>query len=446
VSPAGFAAPNGPGLPASTPPAAPEQPPVARARVRVDQAAARAGGPGAEGRASGTVRGIRPLLPPGSFGRVPIGLLVWWQVLGAAVLVVIDRSTTVLVAVATVAVVLAVPPAVRARGRSLPSWAVLWLRYLTRSRRLVRGRGDVRVDLLTLLEPDLSVDMLDLDGTPIGTVAHPWGLAALVELFPHNPTGMVGEAVLPSPPTALLPADLLPSEETSGPPVTVSMVTRLVPAPLARLHGSLVAEAYHEFTGSRVPADRQVWLAVQVRRTPSVYTDDDLGPALIAAVRRLQRKLRRDKIPVRPLDRSDLLAATARLASLDVGAGTYGTARERPLAQETWGGMTVGAVSHSCYRLVRWPAPERPLDPLLCALPVGVATTGVAVTRPTAGSRDAVAAEVVIRLSDTDPRQLRAGERALRAAVRDAGGSIARLHGEQRWGFAATLPFGGLLR
>lgn len=426
----------------------PQQPPgVARARARVG---APSGRPTPGGASPGTgVGGVRPLPRPGSFGRGPlVGVLLWWQILGAAVLATIDGPMPVTIGVGIAAGILAVPPVLRRRGRSLPGWAVVWARYRARPRRLVSGRGDIRLDLLNLLEPALVVDTIDVDGAPVAALTHPWGLSALVEVYPAEPGVVIGEPVLPAPPAALLPVDLLPAADAAGPPVTVSLLTRVVPAPSPRLHGTLVAEAYQELTGSRVPVDRRAWLAVQVRRTPSAHSDDDLRPALVAAVQRLQRRLRRDKVPARPLDRAALLTTTAFLAGLDnVGAGTYGTARERPLALEKWNGIAVGASTHACYRLARWRAPGPPLDPLLCALPVGAATLGVAMTRNgTSASPDAVAVEMVVRLSDADPRQLRAGERALRAAVGDAGGALARMSGEQRWGFAATLPFGGLLR
>ena len=69
-------------------------------------------------------------------------------------------------------------------------------------------------------------------------------------------------------------------------------------------------------------------------------------------------------------------------------------------------------------------------------------TLSVAATR----AGDGLLVEVTVRLVAGRPADLAGGERALVEAVRQAGGHLDRLDGEQAHGLAATLPFGGFLR
>ena len=99
----------------------------------------------------------------------------------------------------------------------------------------------------------------------------------------------------------------------------------------------------------------------------------------------------------------------------------------------------------ACYGVARWPGPSWRVDPLLCGVPATAMTFAVAVARDPARDGE-VAAEVAIRLAALDGRQILAADQALAQTVRESGGAVERLDGEQRAGLAATLPFGGFLR
>jgi type VII secretion protein EccE len=430
--------------PASAPPARTPRPdrielpaPIqARARVGADRSAATSSSPAAVPRP-------RRLRRPGWLGRVHVVQIMWWQILVAAVIAVSNQGTTVLGVAAGAAILLAVPSIVYIRRRPLYGWLASWLRFRLRRRTVTAGLGDARTKLLDYVLPSTVVTELDVDGEPAAALTHTDGVTAVLELRPLEGALLAGPAQpLPSIATALT------ADDRAAPMTTVQLLVQVLPAPAAQAGTGVLAESYRELTGGAVPAQRRAWIAVQVRRTPDRYADAELLPALSFAVRRLRRRLRQDNVANRLLDRDELLSCTVMLAGVDAGRpGIYGAPRGQPLAREGWHAVVTGNGMQSAYRLVRWPVGDWPIDRLLCSVPATANTLAMAVARdPAAGRFDELAVELGIRLLAPDLRQLAAAERSLVDAVRESEGLIERLDGQQRWGLAATLPFGGFLR
>ncbi|WP_157756978.1 type VII secretion protein EccE [Plantactinospora sp. KBS50] len=405
-----------------------------------------AGPAGTAAAATASGASVRPHRFRAAVGAVHVGQLVAWQVALAAILAASRHGPMLTMSVTGVAVVLLAPTVIRRRGRWLHQWLSVWLRYRFRRHLLPATGGSQSLNLLTFVEESAEVEALDLDDQPVAVITHRGGLSVVFEVDPAD------GALVGGPPRALpSPAALLPARDSEAPPIAAQMLVQIAPAPRA-LNGPGVDRSYRELVNGDVPAQRRTWLVLQAVRTADFYLDRDLRPALISAIRRSRRQLRQSRIGARLLSRDELLAAVAYLARLPAQAetqGVYGTASERMIGRETWRGWANGDFPQSCYRMVRWPRMPWQVDPVLCQLPGVSSVVSIAATRDD-GVRNRtgadVAVEVGIRLIAGNPTVLAAGDRALTAAVRTGGGRIERMDGEQVYGLAATLPFGGFLR
>ncbi|MFB9239351.1 type VII secretion protein EccE [Plantactinospora siamensis] len=389
---------------------------------------------------------VRPQRFRPAVGAFHVAQLVAWQVALAAVLAVSRYGPIVTAAVGGAAVLLLGPTLIRRRGRWLHQWLSIWMRYRFRRHQLPAAAGSPALGLLTFVEESAEVEALDLDDQPVAMITHRGGLSVVFEVDPAD------GALIGGPPRSLpSPAALLPALDPAAPPVAVQTLVQVTPAPRA-LNGPGVDRSYRELVNGEVPAQRRSWLVLQAVRTADFYLDGDLRPALVSAIRRARRQLRQSRMGARLLSREELLAAVsylARTAGPGDTQGVYGTASDRMVGRETWRGWTTGDFPQGCYRLARWPQLPWQLDPVLRQLPEVSSVVSVAATRDSGvrsrGGAD-VAVEVAIRLIAGHPDGLAAGDRALVEAVRSAGGRIERMDGEQVYGLAATLPFGGFLR
>ncbi|MER7332990.1 MULTISPECIES: type VII secretion protein EccE [unclassified Micromonospora] len=406
---------------APPPQAAAPQPAAAAADVAVAAAATKA---------------VRPHQAALGIGGVNVAQLVAWQAGAAAVLAASPHGVPLTATVATGAMLLLTPTMIRFRNRWLYQWISVWWGFRGRRRQLTATGGDAAAQLLAQLERGVELETVEVDDQPAVLLTHRGGLSAVFEVDPTE------GALLMSAPQALpSPASLLPAADEKAPPVVVQLLIQVTPAPRARSGAAAVDRAYRELTNGDVPASRQAWVVLQVARTPDFHADRDLRPTLTAAIRRMRRQLRQERVTARMLNRDEVLAAVTALTHLTGGAP--GAAGERPLARETWRGWSTQGAPQSCHRMLAWPRRPWEVDPLLRGLPAAASVVSIAASR-TAG--DDVAVEVAFRLMGTDPTALAAADQALHEAIRGHGGRLQRLDGEHAHGVAATLPLGGFLR
>src|SRR5262249_2647559 len=143
-----------------------------------------------------------------------------------------------------------------------------------------------------------------------------------------------------------------------------------------------VARSYQSLAQGLVPARRRSWIALQALRMPADEDADDqeLRRALLRAVSRLQRRLRRAGMRGNALDRTQLAA--------DLGAlsGAWGVRRAGGppggRVRELWDSWPAGSHPQVAYRLLEWPdlgtqAGQEFFDQLV-TLPTVATTVGIA--------------------------------------------------------------------
>jgi ESX secretion system protein EccE len=344
----------------------------------------------------------------------------------AAVLVVTGLATSAgwSVAALVAASLLGVLAIARLRRR----WAYQWVghgsRYLRRCRVLHPG-GDAAA-LLDLVRPAAAVASMELDGASVGIVVDVTGLTALVEV---GDTGAVlGGAHAPVPAlTALLPAIV-----ADQPGVRLQLIIAGVAAPAMRTDGSASATSYRQLTEGRLLAQRRVLIAAHARRAGG-FGEADLRRSLASAVRRVRRRLDRDRLPCRPLAADTVLRVLAELAHHDPA---------QPV-RESWTGIDVGGLRQVSFRLSRWPRspvlrPDGLLSHLL-TLPCSGTTVSLTVER----SSNDIRAELIVRLAAPSNAGLGNAVAALRRLLDSTSAAVERLDGAQLDGLAASLPLGG---
>ncbi|MFV2103754.1 type VII secretion protein EccE [Micromonospora sp. LOL_024] len=379
---------------------------------------------------------VRPHRRQPRVAGIHVAQLLAWQAGAAAVLAATPHGLALTFAVGTATALLLSPTVLRHRGRWLYQWLAVWWAFRGRRRQLAATGSDNAWQLLTHLEGSVELDQVEIDDQPAVLLTHRHGLSAVLEVDPTEGALLMGAPqALPS------PMSLLPAADPKTPAVTVQMLIQVTPAPRAR--ASAVDRAYRELTNGMVPASRQAWVVLQAPRTPDFHADHDLRPALTAAIRRTRRQLRQDQAVARLLNRDEVLAAIASLTHLTSAA----VSGDRPLSRESWRSWSAQGTPHSCHRLLDWPGRAWEVDPLLRGLPAAAGVVSIAVARENGrpGADDAVV-EVAFRLIGTDATALAAADRALHEAIREHGGRLQRLDGEQAHGVAATLPIGGFLR
>ncbi len=321
-------------------------------------------------------------------------------------------------ATAPVAAVLAVLALGRLRRRWLYQWLAAGLRYRSRSRELPAGAEPAA--LLTLLDPSARVSAVDAATGEYGVISDADGLVAVLELGEHG--------ALLCDDTPLVPplAALLPPEAPDTPSVVIQILVAGMPAPALSAAAGVPATSYRQLSDAAVPARARTLLAVRVRRDDAGWTDDDLHRCLASTLRRVQRRLRQDAVPARPLGPRAIPVVLADLAQYDPA---------QPV-REAWPALGTGPLRQATFTLRRWPdltgTHAATLIARLLALPA-VATT-VALTAGTGG------ADLAIRLAAPDGAPLALATQALRRLLDAIGASATRCDGEHLAGLAATLP------
>lgn len=403
--------------PASAPPIRPEPAPRPAAAVP-----ARPTGP----------RGFRPRRRPGAVGAVSLGQVFCWVVAISAVAATIDQPVPVLAGAAGGAAFLLILTATRIRHRWLYQAIGTWLRFQFRRRRAeLTTHPDMRVGLLQFLAPGAEVAEVDSEAGMVGVIGHPGGVVVLLEPVASDADLLAEEPVsLPS------VGSLLPVSDPDGPPTTVQVVVSVVPAPALTAEPTAAGMSYGQFTGGRVPASRQAWVALQLQRTAGDHAEEDLREALVGVARRLRRKLERDGLSVRLLDRDEVLAAVGQ-ASAALGDASR--------AKERWRSWWLGQVPQTCLQIRKWPdletAKGAALFDRISAVPSLATTIAVAARR--AGDR--METQAVIRVAAPTSGQLSQAVSGVSAAAGECGAALQVLSGEQGSGVAASLPLGGFL-
>ncbi|WP_203928909.1 type VII secretion protein EccE [Virgisporangium ochraceum] len=389
------------------------------------------------------------MLGPGA-RRLRLAQVVSWQLAAVGVVLGASLGTVFLGVGVAVAVVTVVVTGFPSRGRWLYQWWALRTAHLCRRRSFTapvpeagRPAGDPRRALLDFAAPGtvLSDAEIEGDGT-VGVLAHPAGLTSVIEIQADDRTLYAARhTTLP----ALL--SLLPAGDDDPLPTTLQVLVHAEPAAAGT---GVAAESYRALTDGRVPAMRRCWLAVQVPRTPEFFDDAALEPALLNAVRRVRRRLRKEDLTAEILGSAGVLAVAAlvaRLPALPSGdGGVYGSQARGPelgpeLGREGWDGWYSGGLAHTSYRVTRWPTAPWTIDDAVLGLPGTAVTASLAVVRDPARVRPGeVGVVAVVRV--TAPAAPREAGARLVAQVTAAGGVVEQLDGRQRAGLAATLPLG----
>jgi type VII secretion protein EccE len=193
--------------------------------------------------------------------------------------------------------------------------------------------------------------------------------------------------------------------------------------------------------GNRGDTTRRTWITIQAIRTADIYQDADLNAVLANAVRRLIRRLTRDDLPSRALDRDEALSLIAALSQVG------DTAEDPPTARETWGAWQTGSTAQACFRIDRWQeASENDRQLALRRLQmVPSRGTTVAIAAQRGDRRVEQPTRMVIRITEATHTRLNNSADLLRFAMRDVAPSIRveRLNGDHLAAVAASLPLGG---
>jgi type VII secretion protein EccE len=400
---------------------------------------------GTAGAADGTAGGAaKPVPRPGHLGSLSVAQIVVAEAVILATLATATRGTVPLMIAIAASVLILVVFFARRRGRWwLEDVAIAWQHRRRRSAARDAGAGAVLAALRSIA-PGLAVrDVSAPDGARVGVARDEAGWFTVVALTPA--TGVHQDAV-PLPLDAL--ATMLAAVDQPG--VVLQLVTHTVPAPGPDLHpASPAGGSYRQLVDSlstvAVPAHRETSLCVRLDARAFAETlldhtaDPETAAALVASLgRRVATSLRRLRIPCRMLDGDELVAALAR--SCDVDSGVLGDAAQ---VREDWHEWHSAGLVHRTYWLKAWPAPAARLGTLLdWVATLRSAQTSVAVILDPSGEGD-IAVRALIRVAAQAGLDLSALEQALVAGVRDLGGELQALDGEQGPAVYATAPTGG---
>jgi type VII secretion protein EccE len=377
---------------------------------------------------------------------VGLGQLLCWQLAAVGVIASIGQRRQVVAVAVAVATAVVVTTTVRINGLWLYQWLFRGARFMLRARRRAVAAGNESADhLVDMVAQHTVVETIDLDGVPVALIHQPAGVTAVLE--PHTPGGPHDAGLTLAELNLSSPASLLPPQDADSPPYAAQMIMQVsqAPDPQAPFAGS--------FGLHRGTQRRRTWITLQALRSAEVYLDDDLTASLANAVRRLIRRLARDELPIRTLDRDEALSLVLGLSLLDDAVSG-----PDPVAlNETWGAWEAGPTTQACFRLDGWQgAGEAARQLILRRLhQVPSLATTVAIAARRGERRGELQVDVVVRLAETS-RALLDNSAGLLAFAIDAAsvqqetgialGSdirLERLNGDHLAAVAASLPFGG---
>jgi len=182
---------------------------------------------------------------------------------------------------------------------------------------------------------------------------------------------------------------------------------------------------------------RRTWITLQAVRTADIHRDDDLGAALANSVRRLIRRLARDELPTRTLDREEALSLIVGLAQL----GDPADGPDPVQVRETWGAWNAGLTTQACFRIDKWQEAEESARQLILHRLQMVPSLGttVAIAARRRDRRAELQSHVVIRITEANRARLNNSADLLEFAMANTGSNVRleRLNGDQLAAVAA---------
>ncbi|MEV5961931.1 hypothetical protein AB0L70_09225 [Kribbella sp. NPDC051952] len=334
---------------------------------------------------------------------VHVGQIVCWQLAVVAIGAATAASRTVLILTSIAAVSLILLTTIRVRGLWLYRWAGLLLVFVIRRRKHDLG-DDIAVRLVSTFHGRTTTAEVIVREQPYGVLSRPSGASVALRLGPgaqHELLDRLGSL----------------ADATDEQPVGIGV--QLV------LH-----------TGVKQNQPPRAWIAIAAERTPDIATDEQLGQVLANTVRRLVRRLDRERIECLPLDTTDVLASVGALAHANAGRGQI---------HERWLSWSCGPVRQLCVRLTGSAslpaATSQALIGTLLGTGTGAAQT-IAVTVTSAGRATPAHHDIVLRLAASHPATLDTAFSVLTTLARSFGIEPERLDGRHATGVAATLPLG----
>jgi hypothetical protein len=328
--------------------------------------------------------------------RIGVARVLCWQIALLAALATIGEPRPVVIAIVAGAIAAVAATTIRMHGHWLYEWIFRAAKFTLRPRQRKIEPGRV----LDVFARHTRVETVELDDVPVALIHHPGGIAAILE--PQS-----------QPDEFTSPAALLPPPDVNTPPFAAQMIMQL--------------------TG-KTP---RTWITVQAVRSRDIYRDSDLTAALTNTVHRLTRRLTREEVPTRALDRDEALTLIGALAQLDDVAAP---------CRETWDAWETGTTVQACFQLTKWQeAPEHIRQLILRHLRLLPSlNTAIAIAaRQTA--RGEPRTNVIVRITEADRTLLNNSADLLTFALDGSGIVLDRLDGDHLAAVAASLPLGGAL-
>ncbi len=365
-----------------------------------------------------TVQQSQPVVRAREIVRsIGIGRVLCWQLCLLVMIAAIGESRSVAAIAVTAAICVIIATAVRARGLWLYQWLLRAIRFLFR--RHHAEMTESAESLIDAVTRDTSVETVELDDIPVAFIHHRVGVAAVLE--PNTTHDFIADQL-----NLISPEPLLPPSDVDTPAFAAQIIMQMAQAP--QIGGE---------------SRRRTWITLQAIRTADIYKDEDLTEALANAVRRLIRRLARDELPTRTLDRAEAM-------SLIVGLSQLGDAADGPdpvPISESWGAWQAGSTSQACFQIERWHQASESARRLILnrlQLVPSLGTT-VAIAARRKDPRGQAQSNVVIRLTEANRARLDNSADLLEFAMENTGAGLRldRLNGDHLAAVAASLPFGG---
>jgi len=324
-----------------------------------------------------------------------------------------------------VAIFVVAATALRFHGLWLYQWLARIGAFLLRQRhRTIQAGADSADDLVDVVAQHARVETVDLDDVPVAFIHHPAGITAVLE--PHVSSGSYEDGSTSPGLNLSSAASLLPSSDVDTPPYAAQLIMQMAPA-----------------SAPGGTARRRTWITLQAVRTADIHRDDDLGAALANSVRRLIRRLARDELPTRTLDREEALSLIVGLAQL----GDPADGPDPVQVRETWGAWNAGLTTQACFRIDKWQEAEESARQLILHRLQMVPSLGttVAIAARRRDRRAELQSHVVIRITEANRARLNNSADLLEFAMANTGSNVRleRLNGDQLAAVAASLPLGG---
>lgn len=357
--------------------------------------------------------------------RIGIGRALCWQLSAVALLTTLGTSRAVTIATVVGVASVVASTTIRIHGKLLYEWLFRAGRYLLRARQATLAPGPQSAqDLVDLVAQHTSVETVDLDEMTIAFIHQPAGIAAVLELHELEEPGYPAGLKLTS------PAPLLPPPDSMSPRYAAQMIMQISPPPDLSV-----------LSGDTSRPQQRAWITLQAIRTADAYTDADLGASLGTAVQRLLRRLVREELPTRTLDRDEALTLITALSQLDsIAAGVTPAP-----ASESWGAMSVGSTTQACFRIDGWLDTDEMARQLVLRriqlIPSRGTTVAIAARRKE--RRSDTECHVIVRITEANRPLLDNSANLLAFALDDLHGlKLERLNGDHLAAVAGSLPLG----